>query len=112
MFHVPAHKNVEHPAGQVASAIESDGTSGQDRKSYSDEQDRDSYAVAAVKHETDIIEQMKWIASCGGSRAGYIKKYGSSSDPDHHGDGGEAIFDADQAELRRRVRYFTDRIAF
>lgn len=36
---------------------------------------------------------------CGGSREGYIANYGSKDDPRHSGDGGEAIFAADQRHL-------------
>lgn len=40
-----------------------------------------------------IAEQEKWIAEHGGSRDAYVARYGD------YGNGGEAIFDADWAEL-------------
>ena len=54
--------------------------------------------AAALK---DLFEQQKWIQDCGGSLAGYIERYGSHRDPDHSGDGGEAIYLADQLALKR-----------
>lgn len=48
-----------------------------------------------------IWEQKRWIEKCGGSLAGYIARYGSASDPEHSGDGGEAIYKADMNELAR-----------
>jgi len=49
--------------------------------------------------ERQVAEQRKWMERCGGSRAGYIASYGSASDPEHTGDGGEAIWEADCAHL-------------
>lgn len=46
-----------------------------------------------------VMEQKKWIESCGGTRAGYVARYGSASEPEHYGNGGEAIYDADKARL-------------
>lgn len=55
-----------------------------------------------------IDEQKRWIEEHGGDLAGYIARYGSKDDPDHYGDGGEAIYAADKAALDellgRRVR--------
>jgi hypothetical protein len=51
-----------------------------------------------------IEEQRAWIRRCGGSREGYRLRYGvpGVTDPDEVlGDGGDAIWAADQAELRR-----------
>jgi len=48
-----------------------------------------------------IAAQEKWIEQCGGSRAGYVARYGAKNDPDRYGDGGEAIYVADMAELVR-----------
>lgn len=45
--------------------------------------------------------QRQWMEQCGGSLAGYIAKYGSASDPQHYGDGGEAIYAADKAALEK-----------
>jgi hypothetical protein len=44
-------------------------------------------------------EQREWMRLCGGTRAGYIARYGSRDDPDHYGDGGEAIYQADRTAL-------------
>jgi hypothetical protein len=44
------------------------------------------------------------MAQCGGTLAGYIERYGSLGDPDHYGDGGEAIYAADLAAVRRWER--------
>lgn len=48
-----------------------------------------------------IAEQRDWIAEHGGSLAGYVQRYGSKDDPKHYGDGGELIYEADVAALRR-----------
>lgn len=54
---------------------------------------------------TDLRQQIKdqyqWIADHGGDQAGYVRRYGSAKDADHYGDGGEAIFMADEATLGR-----------
>jgi len=51
--------------------------------------------------KAQIGAQEKWIEQCGGSRAGYVARYGANNDPDRYGDGGEAIYTADVAELVR-----------
>jgi hypothetical protein len=48
-----------------------------------------------------IADQRDWIESHGGSLAGYVERYGSADDPKHFGDGGELIYAADIAALRR-----------
>jgi hypothetical protein len=48
-----------------------------------------------------LDEQKKWIADHGTTLAAYITRYGRAADPDHYGDGGEAIFAADMAQLDR-----------
>lgn len=48
-----------------------------------------------------VAEERRWIAEHGGNRAGYIARYGSARDPEHSGDGGEAIYAADVAALER-----------
>lgn len=58
-------------------------------------------ATQRIPIEQHIRTQRAWIKACGGSRAGYILRYGSARDEHHSGDGGEAIFAADQAELDR-----------
>lgn len=52
------------------------------------------YAIRAVE------EQHEWIQAHGGDIGGYIARYGSVSDPDHYGDGGENIYAADIQRLR------------
>lgn len=47
----------------------------------------------------NVANQRAWIAQCGGDLAGYIAHYGSVDDPEHYGDGGEAIYRADMAAL-------------
>lgn len=54
---------------------------------------------AIEKLRIRIREERKWIADHGGNRAGYIQRYGSVRDPEHSGDGGEAIFEADRNKL-------------
>lgn len=56
-----------------------------------------------------IADQRKWIEDHGDSRAGYIQRYGSIAqrgDGIHnvYGDGGEAIYAADWAELDKLQR--------
>jgi hypothetical protein len=41
----------------------------------------------------------EWMAEHGGTLAAYIERYGSKDDPEHYGDGGEAIYAADKAKL-------------
>jgi hypothetical protein len=45
--------------------------------------------------------QKQWIERCGGDLSGYVANYGSVSDENHSGDGGEAIYAADIAVLRQ-----------
>ena len=54
--------------------------------------------------EQAVIEQAHWIMDHGGDLPGYIKHYGSKDDPNHYGDGGEAIFEADVNYFRKLVR--------
>jgi hypothetical protein len=51
---------------------------------------------------SQIIEQRKWMLSCGNDLAGYVANYGSALDPDgnYYGSGGEAIYFADLTALR------------
>jgi hypothetical protein len=51
------------------------------------------------KRQRQIDAQRQWIAEHGGTLAGYIERYGSKDDPQHDGDGGEAIYAADVAAL-------------
>ncbi len=48
-----------------------------------------------------FFEQQKWVEDHGANLSGYVRHYGSKNDPDHYGNGGEAIYAADKAELDR-----------
>lgn len=56
-----------------------------------------------------VAEQRRWIEQHGGDRAGYVARYGRASDPLHYGEGGEAIYEADRAELVIRERELATR---
>jgi len=58
-----------------------------------------------ISPEQSVTAQQRWIEEHGGSLTGYIARYGSRDDPGHYGNGGEAIFEADMAELTRRERH-------
>jgi hypothetical protein len=45
--------------------------------------------------------QRRWVTEHGGDLQGYVERYGSGDDATHYGDGGEAIYAADIAALRR-----------
>jgi hypothetical protein len=50
----------------------------------------------------EILEDQKqWIVDHGIDEAGYVARYGSKNDPEHSGEGGEDIYKADMATLRR-----------
>jgi hypothetical protein len=51
-----------------------------------------------------LFAQEEWMASHGGSLEAYIARYGSVNDEVHYGNGGEAIYDADKAELDKARR--------
>jgi hypothetical protein len=44
--------------------------------------------------------QRLWIEQHGRNLSGYVARYGSADDPDHYGDGGELIYEADMKHLR------------
>ena len=46
-----------------------------------------------------VTAQRAWIDEHGGGLAGYVARYGSISDPNHYGNGGEAIYQADHDAL-------------
>lgn len=52
----------------------------------------------------EIEEQIKWIEEHGGDEAGYVRRYGSRNDPNHYGDGGEAIFAADNQAYQNLIQ--------
>lgn len=49
-----------------------------------------------------VLAQLLWIEQHGSDRMGYVARYGAADDPNRYGDGGEAIYVADQAELAVR----------
>lgn len=55
--------------------------------------------------EEAVHEQRKWIAEHGRNEAGYVARYGSVSDHEglRFGDGGEAIYAADKAQLDKLI---------
>jgi hypothetical protein len=57
-----------------------------------------------MKYVQMMQDQLKWIADHGNTLSGYVERYGSKNDPDHYGDGGEAIYKADIGELMRIER--------
>ena len=62
------------------------------------------YLDQLLRSLREINEQEDWIKHCGGDLQGYISRYGKAADPTHYGDGAEAIFAADTAELQRREK--------
>lgn len=58
---------------------------------------RNEILVTRLQHE--LTEQEAWVKKCGGNLLGYIQNYGSKDEPDHSGDGGEAIYAADMNHL-------------
>jgi hypothetical protein len=44
------------------------------------------------------------MAEHGGDLHGYVRRYGSGMDPEHYGDGGELIYEADYQMLSRLRR--------
>jgi hypothetical protein len=51
-----------------------------------------------------VHDQRQWIEEHGGSLTSYLERYGSRDDPDHYGDGGEAIYAADLGALHEYER--------
>lgn len=60
-----------------------------------------SNAQRIMQLRTQIAEQRRWMESCGATLAGYVRNYKSKDDPEHYGEGGEAIFAADNGFLQR-----------
>lgn len=48
-----------------------------------------------------LREARQWLDDHGSTRAAYVERYGAASNPNHYGDGGEAIYAADVAEVER-----------
>lgn len=58
-----------------------------------------------------LAEERKWFYDeHGGTLRAYIIRYGSANALDHYGDGGEAIYAADLAALRKKERLVADLI--
>ena len=51
-----------------------------------------------------LLEQIRWMKSCGGDREGYIKRYGVKGTEKCYGEGGEAIYQADMQQLEYMKR--------
>jgi hypothetical protein len=51
--------------------------------------------------QQQVDAQIKWIESCGATRAGYVARYGAADNPNKSGNGGEAIYNADIAYLEK-----------
>jgi len=51
-----------------------------------------------------IAEQRRWLDEHGGDAHGYIARYGNPGLPHCYGDGGSAIYHADQGALVRLER--------
>jgi hypothetical protein len=67
--------------------------------------DRKAAAAARLQAAQQRVQaQLRWISEHGGDRAGYIALYGSATDHDRTGDGGEAIYTADRAVLEDQLR--------
>ena len=47
-----------------------------------------------------IADQEQWIEACGLTLEGYVNRYGTATDINRHGDGGEAIWIADLGRLQ------------
>ena len=63
----------------------------------------------------EIVDQERWLIDRGASREGYVEYYGSRNDPEHYGEGGEAIFLADvecYAKLQALYQKMTGRPLF
>lgn len=57
-----------------------------------------------------LADEWRWFRSHGGSLAAYIQRYGRASDPEpiRFGEGGERIYEADLAALRRKIEIVLD----
>lgn len=49
----------------------------------------------------ELGHQRQWMKDHGGTRFRYVLRYGSGRAPEPYGEGGEAIYEADLAALRR-----------
>jgi len=55
----------------------------------------------AIHLQAQIAQQRRWIMQCGATRSGYRQRYGIAGVGEWTGDGGDAIYNADIAELAR-----------
>jgi hypothetical protein len=62
---------------------------------------RNTRFARVMRAQNAVAEQRRWIEQCGGTLSGYIRNYGAADDPDRHGDGGRAIWEADVEALHR-----------
>jgi hypothetical protein len=46
-----------------------------------------------------LTEERRWMSEHGDNLGAYILRYGSKNDPEHYGNGGEAIYAADKAKM-------------
>ena len=60
-----------------------------------------SAAEERDKAIANLRAEEKWMAEHGGTLEAYVASYGSKDDPDHYGDGGEAIFEADLTAVNK-----------
>lgn len=58
-----------------------------------------TYSPAVNKAIEVAANQLRWLQEHGKTMQGYVERYGSVNDPEHYGDGGEAIYEADVMAL-------------
>jgi hypothetical protein len=67
-----------------------------------------SKSLKSTRRKTTIYDliqaQEEWIMNHGRNLEGYVARYGSIHTPERYGNGGEAIYTADVAELTRLRR--------
>ena len=63
---------------------------------------KDEARYCIVKFDNEV----KWFEDHGGCLSGYVERYGSKDDPNHYGNGGEAIFKADYDALNTAKENF------
>ena len=51
---------------------------------------------------TRLNTQRRWLEEHGRNLSGYVARYKSNTEPNHYGEGGEAIYAADLADLHER----------
>lgn len=58
------------------------------------------------KARKEFEAHQRWLREHGHDVAGYVERYGSKDDPEHYGDGGEAIYAADRAAMKRAEEHY------